>query len=132
MGLVVPTQRATGQAEARPGGLVLRVGLGPLPVVPGCARAGPNHAGHGPAHLPRAKFSGLSSGKPGEVATIDGAVLAGKTIEAHSPEILRDIATGVVAAAGLRGGAAPGAFALNQAPAILVYLNGAQVAEADD
>jgi hypothetical protein len=66
------------------------------------------------------------------VATIDGTVLARKTIEAPSPEILRDTATGMVVAAGLRGGAAPGAFALNQAPAILVYLNGSQVAEADD
>jgi hypothetical protein len=59
------------------------------------------------------------------VETIDGAVLARRTIEAPSPEILRDTVTGVVAVAGLRGGAAPGAFALNQVPAILVYPSGA-------
>jgi hypothetical protein len=39
--------------------LVLWAGPGPLPVVPGCAHAGPNHVGRGPAHLPWAKFSGL-------------------------------------------------------------------------
>jgi hypothetical protein len=41
------------------GRLVLQAGSGPLPVVLGRAQAGPNHAGRGPAHLPRAKFSGL-------------------------------------------------------------------------
>jgi hypothetical protein len=39
--------------------LVLRASPGPLHVVSGRARAGPNHAGRGSAHLPRAKFSGL-------------------------------------------------------------------------
>jgi hypothetical protein len=39
--------------------LVLWAGPGPLPIVPGCAHAGPNHAGRGPAHLLWAKFSGL-------------------------------------------------------------------------
>jgi hypothetical protein len=38
---------------------VLRAGLGPLHVMPGCARAGPNRASCGPTHLPRVKFSGL-------------------------------------------------------------------------
>jgi hypothetical protein len=40
---------------ARPthGTAVLRAGLGPFPAVSGCARAGPNRAGHVPAHLSR-------------------------------------------------------------------------------
>jgi hypothetical protein len=33
-----------------------RAGLGPLPVVPDRARAGPNYAGRGPAHLPQSNF----------------------------------------------------------------------------
>jgi hypothetical protein len=49
------------------GRLVLQAGAGPLPVVPGRARAGPNHAGRGLAHLPRAKISGLH---PAKQATI--------------------------------------------------------------
>jgi hypothetical protein len=43
---------------------VLRAGLGPFPVVPGHPRVGPNHSGHGPAHLPRAKISGLVAWHP--------------------------------------------------------------------
>jgi hypothetical protein len=82
---------------------------------------------------PIGTVSGLQAAEaPCEVATIDGAVLAKKTIEAPSLKILRDTATGVVAMVGLRGRLAPGVFVLNQAPAILVYLSGAQVAEADD
>jgi hypothetical protein len=82
---------------------------------------------------PIGTVSGLQAAEsPCEVATIDGAVLARKTIEAPSLKILRDTATGVVAMVGLRGRATPGAFVLNQALAILVYLSGAQVVEADD
>jgi hypothetical protein len=57
-----------GPCRARPTGcrpgpsmvrLVLRAGPDPLPVAFRSCSCGPNHAGRGPAHLPRAKFSGL-------------------------------------------------------------------------
>jgi hypothetical protein len=43
--------------------LVLRAGSGPLPFVPGHARAGPNHVGRGPAHLPRPNFQDYYQGR---------------------------------------------------------------------
>jgi hypothetical protein len=53
-----PTSCRPGPSTTR---LVLQAGPGPLPIVSGHARAGPNHAGRGLAHLPRAKFSGLAT-----------------------------------------------------------------------
>jgi hypothetical protein len=50
-----PTGCRSGPSTAR---LMLQASLGPLPIVPGRARAEPNYAGW-PTHLPRAKFSGL-------------------------------------------------------------------------
>jgi hypothetical protein len=43
--------------------LVLRAGPDPFPTMRGRARVRPNRAGRVPAHLPRAKFSGLVDAK---------------------------------------------------------------------
>jgi hypothetical protein len=54
-GRAVPAQRASSQAPST-AQLVLQASPGPLPIVLGRARAGPNHTGHGSTHLPQVKF----------------------------------------------------------------------------